>query len=94
MRLSKTGRWGIFSGKAAGWFLFAGVLLIVLLIWYAFSLPKPLFRVSYATILEDARGNLLGAKIAADGQWRFPPPDSLPWRYKKAIIAFEDKRFY
>ncbi|MGB9747356.1 MAG: penicillin-binding protein 1C [Bacteroidales bacterium] len=94
MRLSKTGRWGIFSGKAAGWFLFAGVLLIVLLMWYAFSLPKPLFRVSYATILEDARGNLLGAKIAADGQWRFPPPDSLPWRYKKAIIAFEDKRFY
>jgi len=37
---------------------------------------------------------LLGAKIASDGQWRFPPLDSLPERYIKAIITFEDGRFF
>jgi membrane carboxypeptidase/penicillin-binding protein PbpC len=31
--------------------------------------------------------------IATDGQWRFPYNDSVPDKFKKCIIAFEDKRF-
>lgn len=94
MMMPKTRRWSCCSRNTVRWFLPTGSLLVALVIWYTFSLPEPLFRVSYATVLEDAKGNLLGAKIATDGQWRFPAPDSLPWRYKKALIAFEDKRFY
>jgi len=94
MNRQNTGRWNCCCRNTVRWFLPAGSLLIVLVVWYAFSLPEPLFRVPYATVLEDVNGKLLGAKIATDGQWRFPAPDSLPWRYKKALIAFEDKRFY
>ncbi len=37
---------------------------------------------------------MLGARIASDGQWRFPRKDSLPEKFKKCIICFEDRRFY
>ncbi len=45
-------------------------------------------------VLEDREGNLLGAKIATDGQWRFPKQDTIPAKFAKAIIEFEDRRFY
>lgn len=45
-------------------------------------------------VLEDRDGILLGAHIASDGQWRFPKQDSVPDKFKQAIITFEDKRFY
>ncbi|MEM1217676.1 MAG: penicillin-binding protein 1C [Bacteroidota bacterium] len=45
-------------------------------------------------VLEDRQGQLLGARIAADGQWRFPAPDSIPWKFERAILEFEDRRFY
>lgn len=45
-------------------------------------------------VLEDEDGNLLGARIATDGQWRFPEPDSLPETFVKALLEFEDRRFY
>ena len=41
----------------------------------------------------DAKGALLGAKIATDGQWRFPHNPEVPDKFRTAIIAFEDKRF-
>jgi penicillin-binding protein 1C len=66
---------------------------LILLLWWLFCLPRPLFDVPYSTVIEDAQGDLLGAKIATDGQWRFPPPDVLPQHYIDAVIAFEDKRF-
>lgn len=37
---------------------------------------------------------LLNAKIADDGQWRFPLIDSTPKKFKAAIIAYEDHQFY
>jgi penicillin-binding protein 1C len=46
------------------------------------------------TVIEDAEGELLGARIASDGQWRFPEQEALPEKYLQALIAFEDKRFY
>lgn len=62
-------------------------------IWY-FSLPSELFDSPYSTVLEDRNGNLLGARIAEDGQWRFPPMDTVPERFAKAVVTFEDQYFY
>src|SRR3546814_19461528 len=44
--------------------------------------------------MEDASGKLMGASIAADGQWRFPANEEVPEKFAKCITAFEDKRFY
>ncbi|MFP4416823.1 MAG: penicillin-binding protein 1C [Chitinispirillaceae bacterium] len=57
-------------------------------------LPMRLFDDPYSTVLLDRKGNLLSASIADDQQWRFPRPDSLPAKYQKAAICFEDKRFW
>lgn len=64
------------------------------MLWYCFALPRPLFNEPVSTVLEDKDGGLLGARIAADGQWRFPLPDSIPQKYQQALVTFEDKRFY
>lgn len=70
--------------------LFFGLLLLI----YWFCLPNPLFKDPTSMVLEDRNGILLGAKIAEDGQWRFPMGDSLPQKYIRAVIEFEDRRFY
>ena len=70
------------------------VLIGVFLIWYYFSLPKPLFDDPTATVLETRSGELLGAKIAKDGQWRFPETDSVSKKFEHCILAFEDQQFY
>ncbi len=44
--------------------------------------------------MEDEHGELLGARIAEDGQWRFPASDSLPVKFMEAAVAFEDQRFW
>lgn len=67
-------------------------LLVLLLLWL-FCLPRPLFRQPVSVVLEDRDGQLLGARIATDGQWRFPESDSIPAKYAACVIAFEDKRF-
>jgi penicillin-binding protein 1C len=38
--------------------------------------------------------NLLGARIAADGQWRFPHSDRVPENFRDALLTFEDRYFY
>ncbi|MDR3297554.1 MAG: penicillin-binding protein 1C, partial [Prevotellaceae bacterium] len=53
-----------------------------------------LFSVPCSVVMVDDRGELLGARVAADGQWRFPPCDSVPYKVAQAMVAFEDKRFY
>lgn len=68
-------------------------IAIVLLLWY-FCLPKPLFKNPTATVVTSKEGHLLGARIADDGQWRFPAGDSVPFRFKTAILQFEDAYFY
>ena len=68
-----------------------GILLVVV---YYFSLPRQLFENNYSTVIESQDGQLLGAKIASDGQWRFPESDSVPHKFQKCIVAFEDQHFY
>ncbi|MBF4514822.1 penicillin-binding protein 1C [Flavobacterium sp. ANB] len=65
-----------------------------LLLIYYFSLPRTLFHEPYSTVIESREGELLGAKIARDGQWRFPAQDSVPDKFKKCIVYFEDEYFY
>lgn len=57
-------------------------------------MPSPLFQVPTSTVIEDRDGNLLGARIAADGQWRFPYNDSLSDKFKTCLVEFEDRTFY
>ncbi len=62
--------------------------------WFWLSLPKTLFQDPTSTVIEDRDGKLIGAKIAADGQWRFPQIDSVPRKFALAITCFEDNYFY
>jgi len=68
-------------------------VLFLLLLWFVFSLHSPLFKVSYSTVVFDHNGELLGARIASDEQWRFPTVDSVPEKYKTCLIEFEDQYF-
>ena len=70
------------------------VFLLALLLIFTFSLPRKLFDKPTCTVIDDREGRLLGARIADDGQWRFPPADSLPDKYVSALVLFEDKRFF
>ena len=69
------------------------VVVFILLVVYYFSLPRTLFQEPYSTVIESKEGELLGAKIARDGQWRFPAQDSVPDKFKKCIVYFEDEHF-
>ncbi len=70
------------------------IVLFLLILWYIFCLPRYLFTDPTCMVLEDAEGNLLGARIAADGQWRFPYNEAIPDKFIAAITTFEDKRFF
>ena len=70
------------------------VLFMIALVYFIFCLPTQLFNEPTSTIINDKDGRLLNAKIAKDGQWRFPACDSLPDRFKTCLLNFEDKRFY
>ena len=70
------------------------IILGILLAGWLFCLPKDLFKgTPYATVVTDRSGELLGARIADDGQWRFPPCDTVPSRYAAALVQFEDRFF-
>lgn len=69
-------------------------IILALLVWYWFCLPRQLFDASYATVIESREGDLLGARIADDGQWRFPAQDSVPYKFRQCIVYFEDQHFY
>lgn len=70
------------------------ILLTFLVTAYIFCLPKQLFHVSYSTVVADRNGELLGARIASDGQWRFPPRTTTPEKIRQCLVTFEDKHFY
>lgn len=66
------------------------LLLLIYWIW----LPSRLFDDQASTVLIDENGQLLSARIAPDGQWRFPESDSVPSKFESCILAFEDEYFY
>ncbi|RUT71209.1 penicillin-binding protein 1C [Flavobacterium cupreum] len=86
-----------FSQRLINWIkknkIKSAIAFLLLLIYY-FSLSRTLFQEPYSTVIESKEGELLGAKIAGDGQWRFPAQDSVPDKFKKCIVYFEDEYFY
>jgi len=70
------------------------ISIALLMIGYIFCLPQQLFHVPYSTVVTDRNEELLGARIASDGQWRFPPRKTTPEKIKQCLITFEDKHFY
>ena len=69
------------------------VVSVLLFVWWLFCLPSPLFKAPLATELLSSEGELLSARIAADGQWRMPAADSVSPRLIAAVINYEDKTF-
>ena len=71
-----------------------GIGCLLLLIGSLFRLwvPHPLFTQPYSTLLYSSE-TLLGARIATDGQWRFPPKQTVPERFAICLQQYEDKRF-
>lgn len=68
-------------------------ILFVLLVYILF-VPVCRFNDPCSTVITDNYGQLLGARVAADGQWRFPEADTVPYKIRKATLAFEDRYFY
>lgn len=65
----------------------------LLLAWAAWWPLPPLFHTGSSTVLLDRRGDLLGATVAGDGQWRFPMRDTVPARFATCLIEYEDRHF-
>ena len=61
---------------------------------YLFCLPAKLFRQPLSASLSTEDGVLLGARISDAGQWYFEPASSVPDKFAKCIVAYEDKRFW
>ena len=71
------------------------VLVSAVFLLQVVAAPRALIKdVKYSTVLLDANGELLGARIAADGQWRFPPSRKVPEKYAIALTEFEDRCFW
>ena len=69
-------------------------ILAFLVTGYIFCLPRHLFHAPNSTVVTDRNEELLGARSAPDGQWRFPPRNTTPEKIKECLITFEDKHFY
>ena len=74
--------------------MIGGGVITLLLIGYIFCLPRQLFHVPYSTVVADRNNELLGARIAPDGQWRFPPRTTTPAKIQACFIEFEDNHFF
>lgn len=76
----------------AGALLASATLGIALFAFFAALVPRQ--EKPWSAAVRDREGQLLGAAVASDGQWRFPPGEAIPDRFIEALLAFEDKRFY
>jgi len=75
--------------------LLAAVGMVALLfLVYLFWPLGPLFDRPLSPVLYSEDGRLLGARLASDGQWRFPRESTIPEKYYRAVLQFEDRRFY
>ncbi len=70
-------------------------LLVLAGLFIAFiCIPVPRFDKPYSTVLTARDGTLLGAKIADDGQWRFPATNNYSQKYVDCLLEYEDRWFY
>jgi penicillin-binding protein 1C len=68
--------------------------LAVILSVYLRLLHGPLFHDPLSIVIYDRQGELLGARVASDGQWRFAGDRQVSEKIKKTTLAFEDRYFY
>lgn len=87
------GRLGPWFHAHRGWLGVVSASLLLLYAWARWWPFDPLFSSPCSTVMLDRRGELLGATVAADGQWRFPPPASVPDRFATCLVQFEDRHF-
>ncbi len=86
----------IFRGTVIGrkvLFLLALFLLPCSILFWV-CLPSVVFDSPFSTVILDRDRKLLGASIAQDGQWRFPPTPEVPQKFAHAITRYEDHRFF
>lgn len=76
--------------KTIKYVTYLATLTVVVLI----CLPPSHFNDPLSTVVFANDRTLIGALIADDGQWRFPESDSLPTKFKKCLIEFEDQHYY
>jgi len=91
LRKQKARRFG--PPKKKLWLVIGGLFLLTLLLLRFWPLG-PVFKEPLSPVLFSEEGQLLGARLAADGQWRFPRREKIPEKYFKAVLQFEDQRFY
>lgn len=77
------------------------LILCILVLWICLMhlwVPKPFISKPYSTLLytteTSGREVLLGARIASDGQWRFPSGLEVPEKFAVCLTQYEDKRFW
>ncbi len=69
------------------------VAALLLVLWAKWGPMRPLFNVQHSTVLLDRNGQLLGATVADDGQWRMPAIQHVPTRFERCLLTFEDRHF-
>ena len=86
--MKRIGRW-LAASAGAALLLAAGAVLLDRLF------PPDLSRLANLSVLvEDKDGGLLRAFTAKDGGWRLPVTvDEVDPRYRRMLLAYEDKRF-
>ena len=71
------------------------ILSVLFTVFVGFlCIPVPRFEASFSTVVTDANRNLLGARVADDGQWRFPATNCYSEKYLRCVLEYEDKYFF
>lgn len=84
----------IYSIRAGRYFINSVMFYLLLSVISALMLPVPLIDRPFSKILMSSENDLLGAKISSDDQWRFQYNEEIPYKFRTALLDFEDKRFF
>jgi penicillin-binding protein 1C len=88
------GRSRAFSARPRRPIDFLPLIGTALLVSAFIAVPVDIFKEKFSFVMTDRDGGLLGALLSEDETWRFPPMGPVPEKFRKALILFEDKRFY
>jgi penicillin-binding protein 1C len=83
--------------RVTNWIIRRKYILLTLAVFlslYLRLLHSQLFHDPLSTVIYDSQGELLGARVASDGQWRFSGNAQVSEKIKKTTLAFEDRYFY
>jgi len=86
---------GVISYLTPGKLVLILIIFYLIGVWWLVKLPTPLFNLDYSTVVLDEQGQHLRVFLNDNEQWCFPPDtEPIPLKLKKAVLYFEDKRFY